>query len=166
MPTELRKLHPGCYMMMYSLACETEPFGYIVSPDDYVVHMSRHDGWTVWDIGDGEHGHQFIGMITLSNHKPLHDAMIHVTIDPKWHGLWLTRGHLRTVFGYAFKDLELRRVSGYSILYKTYAAGKLLSGIGFEVEGITRCGVRAPNGEFFDLVHYGMLREDCRWVKL
>lgn len=72
---------------------------------------------------------------------------------------WATRRFFRACFKYLFKQLGLRRVTGL-VDASNLAARALNERLGFKQEGVLR--KRAPGGG--DMIVYGMLREECRWL--
>lgn len=72
---------------------------------------------------------------------------------------WLTRSFLVRVFAYPFLQCGLKRI-GSLVSVDNSRAIRLNEGIGMVREGIIRrAGI---NGE--DLIAYGMLREECRFI--
>lgn len=73
---------------------------------------------------------------------------------------WATRSFLGEAFRYPFEQLGVSRVTG-----KTPASNvisrRMQEDLGFTEEGVIREGM--PNGE--DLVIYGMLKRECRWIR-
>ena len=78
------------------------------------------------------------------------------TAGPKW----ATRGNIRAAFHYPFCQLGCRRVTCYTPKYNT-ASRKLLKGLGFELEGRIRFALNRHD----HVLVYGMLKEECRWLK-
>lgn len=75
------------------------------------------------------------------------------------HGNWLTPGNLAGFFWYPFDQLGCARVTAM-IHRKNKASRTLVEKLGFKVEGVLRKA--APTGG--DIIIYGLLREDCRWL--
>lgn len=71
---------------------------------------------------------------------------------------WLTRSLLFSLFAYPFGQLDCRRVTS-RVLSSNRAARRLCEHMGFRQEGLLR---KALHGE--DIVVYGMLREECRFI--
>lgn len=72
---------------------------------------------------------------------------------------WLTRSFLFAAFDYPFNQLGMRRVTAL-VPKKNKAARKFDEHIGFRYEGCLK--------HYFDrddMIVYGMLREDCRWIR-
>lgn len=63
-----------------------------------------------------------------------------------------------TLMRYAFDELRLNRINGSALAYNS-ASLRVCEKVGFKVEGTQRQAVY-KNGEFFDLVMMGCLKED------
>jgi RimJ/RimL family protein N-acetyltransferase len=74
--------------------------------------------------------------------------------------MWCRRSILRAIFDYPFNQLGVVRCDATAIR-KNKRSRKLLKGLGFTEEGVRR---KRYNG-VDDLVMYGMLKNDCRWIK-
>lgn len=72
---------------------------------------------------------------------------------------WASRGFIRAVFDYPFKQLGLNRC-GVLIAESNVASIRLAVKLGFEMEGIAR---QYFDGE--DAYLLGLLRSDCKWIK-
>ncbi len=85
-------------------------------------------------------------------------------VDIRMHvagvGHWLSRAALSVWFGYPFQELGVRRVTGL-VARKNRVARRLNEKLGFVQEGCMRHAME--NGDH--MILYGMLREDCRWLK-
>jgi RimJ/RimL family protein N-acetyltransferase len=147
--------------VMFRLAKAHEPFTEHVTPDMFLARIADQEGWIFEDDG------QLVGYLTLSTFQPLHSALIHATIRPEYRGLWIGMSNLRAVFGHLFNGdcLDLEKVYAYAVVGETYPAAKLLDSLGFQREGLDRRGLKLVDGRVFDLVRYGMLREECPWIK-
>lgn len=73
---------------------------------------------------------------------------------------WLSRKVLRVVFGYAFEFRKLRRLN-FVVSVNNIPVQVLALKLGLRIEGCTRCG--ANDGS--DGILFGMLAEECPWVK-
>jgi len=71
---------------------------------------------------------------------------------------WLTRSFLRAMFDYPFNQLKVRRITGL-VPKRNRAARKFDEHLGFKLEGCMRHAL--PDD---DMLVYGMLREECRWL--
>jgi RimJ/RimL family protein N-acetyltransferase len=72
----------------------------------------------------------------------------------------LLPGTLRALFAYPFNDLGCKRVSAI-IGKKNKKSRKLCEGLGFVLEGVMKRGLDG----FEDAFLFGMLKENCRWLK-
>lgn len=108
-------------------------------------------------------GDTLAGAATFSNFVPFMDICLHVAVDRQYRGLWASRGVLRTLCEYAFVGLDLPRVSSYAVQELTPHAAHALQRVGFNLEGVKRHAARYPDG-YHDLMIFGMLREECRWI--
>lgn len=66
---------------------------------------------------------------------------------------------LRFGFGYPFLQLGCRRVTA-NVASNNHKSKRLVERLGFKHEGTLRENV----GEGIDMLVYGMLREECRWI--
>lgn len=73
---------------------------------------------------------------------------------------WLTRGFLYAAFDYPFNELKCRRVTGL-VPSKNSDARRFDRHLGFEFEGIMRHALADD-----DLMIFGLLKENCRWLSL
>lgn len=73
---------------------------------------------------------------------------------------WMTKLYLQTIFAYPFEKLKVRRIN-VCIAESNKSSTKLVEHMGFKAEGRVRLG--APDGG--DLIIYGMLREECRFLE-
>jgi hypothetical protein len=74
------------------------------------------------------------------------------------HGL--SKGFIKVVFGYAFQLAKLRRLSAL-VEIENQESIDMVERLGFVREGTLRRA--ADNGN--DLYVYGMLNEECKWVR-
>lgn len=72
----------------------------------------------------------------------------------------LTRANLNRLFSYPFVQLKCRRMTTITGETNTHARA-IDERLGFTQEGIVRCAF--PNDE--NAIVYGMLREECRWLR-
>jgi hypothetical protein len=72
----------------------------------------------------------------------------------------LSKGFLKVVFGYAFQLAKLRRLSAL-VEIENQESIDMVERLGFVREGTLRRA--ADNGN--DLYVYGMLNEECKWVR-
>lgn len=83
------------------------------------------------------------------------------SVEAHWAGEpnWLSREHLRDLLKHPFERLGCLRVTGL-IPKKNRTARRVAEKIGFRLEGTIRKG--GDNGT--DLMLYGLLRSECRWI--
>lgn len=85
---------------------------------------------------------------------------IDIRVHAAGEGTWLNRTTLDIFFGWPFRDLGLRRVSAVAAK-KNHKSRNLIKKLGFVEEGCVRKG--AENGD--NLILFGILKEECRWLK-
>lgn len=73
---------------------------------------------------------------------------------------WATKTTLRVLFSYPFLHCKVRRMNSL-IAADNLESRDLTERLGFKQEGVVRQGT--DNGE--DLIIYGMLKEECKWIK-
>lgn len=106
-------------------------------------------------IGLEEEGELIAGIVYNMFTGP--SINMHVALAPGKR--FLTREHLAIAFGYPFNQLKCNRITG-----RVHAGNKLAQRfdehLGFIREGVERQG--AADGA--DILLYGMLRSECRWL--
>jgi RimJ/RimL family protein N-acetyltransferase len=101
-------------------------------------------------------GSQLIGGAVYHNFRG-HDIEVTVAFeDPRW----ALPGTLRALFAYPFETLRCARMTAV-VARKNKRSRRLTEGLGFRLEGVAR---RAIDGKQ-DAMIYGMLREECRWLR-
>lgn len=151
-------LNPSHYEQLYEVMKEHDPTFAAASFDHFVACMNALDGWAV--MGNDE----VVGMVGLTGFKPGLDVVLHGVVRPDWRGKWITRRHLKMVFGRIFEELKVPRVSGYMVSgLNEDQLSPFFAHLGFVREGVVRKGFLLK-GESMDLVLVGMLREECRWL--
>ena len=74
-----------------------------------------------------------------------------------------SKNRISYVFQYGFKQIGCNRMT--ALCRNGYERNeRLLSGVGFVKEGIVRKCFKI-NGEYVDGAIYGMLKEECKWIK-
>jgi RimJ/RimL family protein N-acetyltransferase len=73
---------------------------------------------------------------------------------------WMNRQILFAAFDYPFNQLGVRRITGL-VPGKNMQARGFDEHIGFRLEGVMRNALKDD-----DILVYGMLREECRWLDL
>ncbi len=79
--------------------------------------------------------------------------------DPVYWGRGYGSDAMRLILGYAFRELNLYRVSSSTIAYNTRAI-KAHEKVGFQREGIQRNAIQRE-GQRFDAIVFGILRSEC-----
>ena len=74
---------------------------------------------------------------------------------------WLNKTFLRAAFAYPFKQLGCTRVSGL-VRVDNKDAQRFDEHLGFVREGLIREG----DDDGTDLILYGLLKKDCRWLNI
>jgi RimJ/RimL family protein N-acetyltransferase len=86
------------------------------------------------------------------------DICMHVAAEPG--ARWATKEAMFRFFAYPFLQLGCSRVTGL-VGAENAAARKFDEHVGFVNEGTMRRGM----ADGTDLIVYGMLRDECRWIK-
>lgn len=86
------------------------------------------------------------------------DICMHVAAKPGVR--WLNRESLYRFFAYPFVQIGCTRVTGL-VAADNLVAQEFDEHLGFVKEGVLRKGM--PDGT--DLFVYGMLRDECKWIK-
>ena len=107
-------------------------------------------------IGIEEHGELVAGVV----YERFNGASItmHVAANPG--ARWATPKFLRVFFAYPFIQLGCNRVNGL-VRVDNLVAQRFDEHLGFAREGLIRCG--CDDGT--DLILYGMLRSECRFLE-
>ena len=158
---ELVKLNPSHYEKLYEIAKRDDPTFDADSLDHFSSILNGLEGWTIQANGEP------IGSVLLSHFTPQLDIVIHAFTSREWHSKWFTKGMIKEVYGYIFNVLHVARVSSFGVSGLTNVAQHFLERMGFKKECgegfCIRKGVRI-RGEYMDVIPYGMLREECRWI--
>ena len=72
----------------------------------------------------------------------------------------LTKEFIFSIFDYPFRELQVQRVT-LNVGKKNKKARKLAEDLGFRYEGCMRNAIKGDS-----LIIYGMLREECKWLKI
>lgn len=114
------------------------------------------DTWGEWYQAIGFERDGEIVAATIYNHYTGPNVMTSIAGAPGRR--WLTRGYLLAIFRYPFEQLGVRRITA---LVEAHNADSLrfVRHLGFKREGVMRHG--AVND---DLIVFGMLREECRYI--
>ena len=137
-----------------------------------IVGNDRHRGveWAArripdlpghWDDASSlflEKDGQIIACVLYNHWYPGISVDISVAAD---RGNWLTRDFLHLVFKNPFENWKVRRV-GSSIAASNERSKRFCEHLGFRHEGTLRAA--APDGD--DLLLYGMLKGECRFLRM
>ena len=85
------------------------------------------------------------------------ECVIHLASDGSKR--WISREFIVSVFAYAFHQCYFRRLTAF-VRASNAPSLKIVQQFGFKEEGRARCA--GPDGE--DLVMFGLLREECRYI--
>lgn len=97
------------------------------------------------------------GVVFYTDFQPTNSIDLHIAAVAGRK--WLTWPFLRAAFGYPFEQLALRRVTG-RIAASNHRANSFVERLGFQREGLVRQGWHTGD----DLVIWGMLRSECRFL--
>lgn len=105
----------------------------------------------LWVIDD------FVGVFYVTDIRPEEDALVHFTFfDGRIRG----RDELaKRMLKYVFHHYQFRRLSAKAPLFVVPATLHFIERIGFKKEGRKRKS-SYYNGEWFDTIHFGILREE------
>jgi ribosomal-protein-serine acetyltransferase len=120
--------------------------------------MLAREVWAVWAEG------KIIGATSFSDLQPGMNIYWHNFIAAEFKGKWIKRRLIKTVFNYVFNILNLPKFSSCFIVGSDESICEYLERFGFKKEGHLRSAVKLSDG-FHDLILYGMLKEECRWIK-
>lgn len=152
----MRRMTDQDYPELHEIFTKAE--GLDIPLHEFRKMMNKREGWVFEEDG------KLIGAVTLSDYEEGLNVIIHATINPEYHGRWLKKDEIYEVFTYCFCELMVERVTGMSVPGVSDDAGKLLLAFGFQKEGIMRNACRM-NGRLHDVVLYGFLRDECRWIR-
>ncbi len=155
----LEKLRKDHWPALYEIVLGCEPFAKELVPtfSHFKAAIAGQEGFALLDEDT------LAGAATFSNFFPLIDICLNVAIDPQYRSRWASRGLLRRLCEYVFMDLDLPRMSSYAVKDVTPHVARVLFRAGFQIEGVKKNAARFPDGHH-DLLLFGMLREDCRWL--
>jgi RimJ/RimL family protein N-acetyltransferase len=114
------------------------------------------------DFGPGAKGiglekdGELIAGVVFNNYNKLN---IYMHVAAKQGTNWLTRQYLTCCFAYPFVQLGVNRVTGL-VRVDNLPAQKFDEHLGFKREGL----VRRACEDGTDMILYGMLREECRFL--
>lgn len=155
----LEEMRPEHYPELYEVLREHDPTFAADSLDHMIACFQELEGWVVIK------NDRVVGMVVFSGYQPRLNLIIHAVVRSDWRGRWMTKDGLRLVFGHAYNDLDVPKVSGYMVDgLNASELWPIFKKIGFTIEGNVRKGF-LHNGKYYDLYPVGMLREECRWIK-
>lgn len=118
-----------------------------------VDELSFGDGAT--GIGLEEDGELISGVVFNMYTGP--SICMHVAAIPGRK--WMTREYLWRAFAYPFLQLNCHRVTGL-VRVDNFESIRFANHLGFRQEGL----LRKACTDTTDMILYGMLKEECRWV--
>jgi RimJ/RimL family protein N-acetyltransferase len=99
---------------------------------------------------------QLVGGVVYHEYRG-HDVQMSAAFDTR---AWATEGTLRALWTYPFITMGCARAT-MIVARKNKRARKFLEHMGMTLEGVLRKGLDGVQDAFV----YGLLREDCRWIK-
>ena len=103
----------------------------------------------------------FVGGVVYFNYYVVNEVPVSIEASFAFeHPGWCRRGVLRALFAYPFNQLGVARFDACTAR-KNKRSRKVLKGLGFREEGVRHKRYDGVD----DLVMYGMLRDNCRWIK-
>jgi RimJ/RimL family protein N-acetyltransferase len=119
----------------------------------FIPHVSE---WGAWYQAIGlERDGQLVASVVYNYYTGFNIAM-HIAAIPGCR--WLTKEYLKVAFRYPFEQLNVQRVTGY-VPSTNLTARRFDEHLGFVEEGRMRQAL--PDD---DLIVYGMLKTECRWL--
>lgn len=106
-------------------------------------------------IGLEKDGELVAGVVYNNYNKT--NVYMHVAVE--YGGKYLTRSFVTCCFAYPFVQLGVNRVTGL-VRVDNLPAQKFDEHLGFKREGL----VRRACEDGTDMILYGMLREECKWL--
>jgi len=151
------------------LAQWTNDDNYMRLLDDDPVRPLPPDSFTFSESNDSYYFHlrtleadQFIGFVVLFNIKWRNQtAELAIGIgDAEFRGKGYGSDALKLILNYGWSELNLHHI-GLNVLENNAAAIKAYERVGFVLEG-TRRGVSIREGKRYDLLLYGILRDEFK----
>jgi RimJ/RimL family protein N-acetyltransferase len=100
-------------------------------------------------------GDQLIAGVVFNNWRPPGIEVTMASTSPRW----CTRSTLAAIFWYVFEQIGCKRLTALTEA-KNQPVRAFLCHLGFQQEGLLRYGFPTD-----DAVIYGMLKEECRWLR-
>ena len=107
---------------------------------------------------------QLIGGVLYAHYSGLPDGTFDIHMSCAGEGPWLTKATLRAFFEYPFKQLNCSRVTTLAAKCNRKSRD-LTERLGFAHEGTVRGAFGTFNGVRRDGILFGLLRDDCKWIK-
>ena len=107
---------------------------------------------------------RLIGGVLYAHYSGLPDGTFDIHMSCAGEGSWLTKSTLRAFFEYPFGQLNCSRVTALAAKANCKARD-LNERLGFCQEGMIRGAFGTFSGKRRDGVIFGLLRDDCRWIK-
>ncbi|AMW32946.1 GNAT family N-acetyltransferase [Fervidobacterium islandicum] len=101
-----------------------------------------------------------IGFVEFDLRVLNRNAYITYYVSPVWRGRGLGKLMLKKAFDFAFRELNLHRITAEVYEYNERSL-KLLEGLGFHREGILK-EAKYHDGRYWDIIILGMLRENWK----
>lgn len=125
----------------------------------FVAARTGEDAYRDYTAVGLEHDGELVAGVVFTLYTGVNGAvMMHVASDGSRH--WMTRSYLSACFRYPFVQLQCRRVTGL-VRADNLAAQHFDEHLGFKHEGLLREGCNDGT----DLILYGMLRSECRFLE-
>lgn len=126
---------------------------------DWVAKRVEEDDFGSGAVGIGleEDGELIAGVVFNDYTGP--SISMHVAAIPGKR--WMTREYLWTCFAYPFLQLKCNRVTGL-VRTDNIVAQKFDEHLGFKREGV----LRQACSDGTDMIVYGMLRDECRFLEI
>jgi len=106
-----------------------------------------------WEVGG-----RLVAGVVYSDYRP--GCWVVMTVASDGSGKWLSREFLHAAFQYPFEQLNTPRINAFVDAENT-AALRFDLHLGFTLEG----RLRQAAAEKRDLLLFGMLKEECRWLQ-
>lgn len=118
-------------------------------------HVDEPAGYSAIGITDASDT-KLIGAVLYTDHRPKTRSIEMWAVG---EGNWLTHQKIRALFEYPFVQLGCNRVM-LKVARANKTARAFVKKLGFVEEGKIREGI----GPGKDMMIYGMLRRECRWI--
>lgn len=125
-----------------------------VSPQEYFSHyraigIAKDDG----DIKNAK----LVAGVVFNEFRPPQDVRGHIAVADKG---WANKEVLREIFAFPFEELGFHRITAV-ISKKNKKAQNIVRKMGFKYEG----NLRQAMADGDDAIIYGILKEQCKWLK-